>query len=160
MHVWANVDFLTFWHLSFTFNSINHQPDTTIFQFIILTFVYSSKFFVRFPVHHQKLNDYSGRLWFYLRIVVIVVLCLWSGRKAGRPAGPTTNPARLAPRTKVKPEAATAVIALLIMGGKTPETCWALNKRQDNKLKICCIRLMIYLNCTIMHWLTNLKFYI
>ena len=25
--------------------------------------------------------------------------------------------------TKVKPEAATAVIELLIMGGKTPETC-------------------------------------
>jgi hypothetical protein len=21
------------------------------------------------------------------------------------------------------------------MGGKTPETCWAVNKRQDNKLK-------------------------
>jgi hypothetical protein len=25
--------------------------------------------------------------------------------------------------TKVKPEAATAVIDLLVMGGKTPETC-------------------------------------
>jgi hypothetical protein len=22
-----------------------------------------------------------------------------------------------------------------MMGGKTPETCWAVNKRQDNKLK-------------------------
>jgi len=30
------------------------------------------------------------------------------------PAGPTTNTA---------PEAATAVIELLMMGGKTPETC-------------------------------------
>jgi hypothetical protein len=37
--------------------------------------------------------------------------------------------------TKVKPEAATAVSELLMMGGKTPETCWAVNKRQDNKLK-------------------------
>jgi len=27
--------------------------------------------------------------------------------------------------TKVKPEFATAVIELLMMGGKTPETCWA-----------------------------------
>jgi hypothetical protein len=36
---------------------------------------------------------------------------------------------------KVKPEAATAVIELLMMGGETPETCWAVNKRQDNKLK-------------------------
>jgi hypothetical protein len=33
-----------------------------------------------------------------------------------------------------------------MMGGKTPETCWAVNKRQDNKLKNCCIRLVIYLN--------------
>ena len=36
--------------------------------------------------------------------------------------------------TKVKPEAATAVTELLIMGGKTPKTCWAVNKRQDNKM--------------------------
>jgi hypothetical protein len=62
--------------------------------------------------------------------------------------------------TKVKPEAATAVIELLMMGGKIPETCRAINKRQDNKMKNCCIRSMIYLNCTMMHGLTNLKFYI
>jgi len=55
--------------------------------------------------------------------------------------------------TKVKPEAATAVIELLTMGGKTPETCWAVNKRQDNKLKNCCIWLVINLNCTMMHGL-------
>ena len=48
--------------------------------------------------------------------------------------------------TKVKPESATAVIELLMMGGKTPEKCWAVNKRQDNKLKNCCISLVIYLN--------------
>jgi hypothetical protein len=59
---------------------INHQPDATIFQFIILTFIYSSTCVVRFPAHHQELNDCSGSLWFYLRIVVIVVLCSWSGR--------------------------------------------------------------------------------
>ena len=58
---------------------INHQPDATIFQFIILTFVYSSTRFGRCPAHHQELNDCSGSLWFYLRIVVIVVLCSWSG---------------------------------------------------------------------------------
>jgi hypothetical protein len=32
--------------------------------------------------------------------------------------------------TKVKPEAATAVIELLMMGGKTPEIYRAVNKRQ------------------------------
>jgi hypothetical protein len=134
---------------------INHQPDATIFQFIILTFVYSSTCFGGFPAHHQELNDCSGSLWFYLRIVVTVVLCSWSGQSA-RPQ--TQHDCHH--DTKVKPEAATAVTELLMMGGKTPETCWAINKLQDNKLKNCCIRLVIYLNCTMMHGLTNLKVYI
>jgi hypothetical protein len=64
---------------------INHQPDATIFQFIILTFVYSSTCFGRFPAHHQELNDCSDSLWFYLRIVVTAVLCSWSGWSVGRP---------------------------------------------------------------------------
>ena len=62
---------------------INHQPDATVFQFIILTFIYSSTGFGRFPAHHQEFNDCSGSLRFYLRIVVIVVMCSWSGRPAG-----------------------------------------------------------------------------
>jgi hypothetical protein len=45
---------------------IKHQPDATIFQFIILTFVYSPTCFGRFPAHHQELNDCSGSLWVYL----------------------------------------------------------------------------------------------
>jgi hypothetical protein len=48
--------------------------------------------------------------------------------------------------TKVKREAATAVIELLMMGGKTPATCWAVNKRQDGKLRNCCIWLVLCLN--------------
>jgi hypothetical protein len=60
--------------------------------------------------------------------------------------------------TKVKPEAATAVIELPMMGGRTLETRWAANKHPDNKLENCCIWLVIYLNCTMMHGLTNLKF--
>jgi len=54
--------------------------------------------------------------------------------------------------TKVKPEAATAVIELLMTGGKTPETCWAVNNHQDNKLENCCIWLVIYLNKYIYIW--------
>jgi hypothetical protein len=70
------------------------------------------------------------------------VLCSWSGRPAGTPRTQDDYHHD----TKVKPVAATAVIALLMIGGKTPETCWAVNKCQNNKLKICCIRLVIYLN--------------
>jgi len=33
----------------------------------------------------------------------------------------------------------------------------AVNKCQNNKLENCCIRLVIYLNCAMMHGLTNLK---
>jgi hypothetical protein len=95
---------------------INHQPDATVFQFIILTFVYSSTCFGRFPAHHQELNDCSGSLWFYLRIVVTVVLCSWSAARQRTQHDYHHD-------TKVKPEAATAVIDLLMMGGKTSETC-------------------------------------
>jgi hypothetical protein len=101
---------------------INHQPDATVFQFIILTFICSSACFGRSPVHHQELNNCSGSLWFYLRIVVTVVLCSWLGWPAGRSDRPRTQH-DYHHDTKVKPEAATAVIELLMMGGKTPETC-------------------------------------
>jgi hypothetical protein len=72
---------------------INHQPDAIIFQFIILTFAYSSSCFGRFPAHHQELNDCSGNLWFYLRIVVIAVPVI---------TGPATNTTRLSPRYEGK----------------------------------------------------------
>jgi type III secretory pathway component EscS len=63
----------------------NNQHGATIFQFIILTFACNSTCFGCFPAHHQELNDCSGSLLFYLRIVVTVVLCSGSGRPAGRP---------------------------------------------------------------------------
>jgi hypothetical protein len=66
------------------------------FNFFILTFVYSSTSFGRFPANHQELND--------------------------RPARPRTQH-DYHHDTKVKSEAAIAVIELLMMGGKTPETC-------------------------------------
>ena len=77
------------------------------FQFIILTFIYSSTCFGRFPAHHQELNDCSGSLWLYLSIVVTIVLFSWSGR----PARPRTQH-YCHHDTNVKPEAATAVIEL------------------------------------------------
>jgi hypothetical protein len=85
---------------------INHQPDVTIFQFIILTFIYSSTGFGHSPAHHQELNDRSGSLWFYLRIVVIVVLCSWSGR----PAVSLQQLHVQQPSKYAKPEATSAVL--------------------------------------------------
>jgi hypothetical protein len=43
--------------------------------------------------------------------------------------------ALLPPRSNGKPEAATAVHKLLMMGMRMPETCWAVFKRQAIKLR-------------------------
>jgi hypothetical protein len=78
--------------------------------------MYSSTCFGRFHAHHQELNNCSSSLWFYLRIVVVAVL-LWSGR-------PDYDQQHCYHHAmKVKPEAATTVVELLMMGVKTPETC-------------------------------------
>jgi hypothetical protein len=77
----------------------------------------------------------------------------------------------------VKPEAATAVLELLMMGAKMPEACWAVHKRQDNKLEkllhlvgwfiwnawcmdlqTSCILLAVIWNYFTMHGHTNVKF--
>ena len=124
---------LTFWHLSSTFNS-NKSPTWYNFS-------------VYYPVVCLQLNMFwafsrpsSGAQWLQcqplVRIVVTVALCSWSGRP------------------KVKPEAATAVIELLMMGGKTPKTCWAVNKRQDNKLKSVTLGWWFIL---IVRWCTDLQ---
>jgi hypothetical protein len=121
---------------------INHQPDAKIFQFIILTFIYSSTYFGLFP------HPSSGAQWLQRQ-----PLFLPSYRGDSRtvfvvgPAGRRTRTQHDCHHyTKVKTEAVAAVIELLMMGGKTPEICWAVNKRQDNKLENFCIWLMIYLN--------------
>jgi hypothetical protein len=42
----------------------------------------------------------------------------------------------------VNPEAATAVVELLMMGVRTPQTCWAVFKRRVISLRNCCIWLV------------------
>ena len=84
------------------------------FSFFILTFIYISSRFGLFPADYQKLDDCSGSLWFYLRIVVTVV-------PAGRPTRPRTQH-DCHHDTKVKSEAVAAVTGILMMGVKKPET--------------------------------------
>jgi len=54
---------------------------------------------------------------------------------SGRPARPRPT-ALLPPRSDGKPEAATAVVELLMMGMRIPKTCWAVFRRQCNKLEV------------------------
>jgi hypothetical protein len=53
---------------------------------------------------------------------------------------------------------ATAVIELLMMGMRMPETCWAVFKRQVINLWNCCIWLVDSFECMMMHGLADLKF--
>ena len=112
---------------------INHQLDTKISPLYYLTVVYSSTYFGRPHARHQELNKCSSSLWFYLQNVVIAVLLVVVGPR------PT---ALLPPRSSGKPEAATAVVELLMMGMRMPETCWAVFKRQAINLRNYCIWLV------------------
>jgi len=61
-------------------------------------------------------------------------------RSAGRPDHDQRHCYHHAPT--VKPEAATAVVELLMMGVRTPKTCPAVRKRQVINLRNCCISLV------------------
>jgi hypothetical protein len=107
---------LTFGHRSFTFNSNKSPTGCKKFSIYYPDVCLELNMFWAFPAHYQELNDCSGSLWIYLRIVVIVVLCLRSGRPTR-----TRTQHDCHHDTKVKPEAATAVIELLMMDGKRPK---------------------------------------
>ena len=79
--------------------------------------MYNSTCFGRPYAHHQELNTCSSSLWFYGWRVVVPVLLVVVGPAlpAGRPDHDQQH--------WYQPEAATAVVELLMMGVRTPETC-------------------------------------
>jgi hypothetical protein len=93
---WWRMPFLTDFILLYKFKvcksvhhhtiQINNQLDATVFQFIILTFIYSSACSRRPHAPHRKLNNCSSSLWFYRWSVVTAVLLVMVG-----PTGPTTT---------------------------------------------------------------------
>jgi len=91
--------------------------------------MYSSTCFGRHHAHRQELNNCSSSLWFYRWSVMVAVLLVVVGQ-AGRPDHEQQHCYYHAPA--VKPEAATAVVELLMMGVMTPKTCGAVHtsKRQ------------------------------
>ena len=72
--------YLTLWHRSFKFNSNESPTWCNNFSVYFPDVCLQLNMFWGFSVHHQELNDCSGSLWFYLRIVVTVVLCSWPAR--------------------------------------------------------------------------------
>ena len=97
--------------------------------------MYSSTCFGRPHAHRQKLNNCSNSLWFYRWSVVVAVLLVMVG-----PDHDQQHCYHHVP--KVKPEAATAVVKLQMMGVRTPETCSAVHERQVINLRNCCILLV------------------
>ena len=81
--------------------------------------MYNSMCFRRPHAHHQELNNCSSGLWFYRWSVVVAVLLVVAG-----PGWPNHDQQHCYHHAAtVKPEAATAVVELLMMGVRTPETC-------------------------------------
>jgi len=64
-------------------------------------------------------------------------LCTAGRGRADRPDHDQQRCSHHAPT--VKPEAAIAVDELLMMGVRTPKTCWAVHIRQVINLRNCCI---------------------
>jgi hypothetical protein len=82
-------------------------------------FMYSSTYFGRPHAHYQELNNCSSSVWFYRwRVVEAVLLDVV---RPVRPDHVQQHCYHHAPT--VKPKAATAVVELLMMGVRTPETC-------------------------------------
>jgi hypothetical protein len=106
----------------FTTFQINQPTRCNNFSSLLLD-VYSyvsSTCFGRPHAHRQELNNCSSSLWFYRCSVVVAVLLVVVG-PIGRPDHDQQHCYHHAP--KVKPEAFTAVVELLMMGVRTPETC-------------------------------------
>jgi hypothetical protein len=126
-------------------------------------FMYNSTYFGRPHAHHQELIC-SNSLWFHHWSMVIAVLLVvvgpvdptttnstaitmlqwWNQRLLLQLLSSWCNNCRLADHDQqhcyhhapmVKPETATAVVELMMVGVRTPETCWVVYKTSSNKLE-------------------------
>ena len=117
-------------------------------------FMWSSTCFGRHTAHHQELKTALATSGFAYVKGCWTLRLLDADSRSARPR-PT---ALLPPRSNGKPEADTAVIELLMMGMRMPETCWAVFKRKVINLRNCCIWLVDLFECLMMHGLANPKF--
>ena len=86
---------------------------------MIPVFLNCSTCFGRQAAHHQELKNCNYSLWFCIRV--------WL------PAVAMAERSGWQPKTYVKPETAITLFELLMMGGLSPETCWAIKKHWNNE---------------------------
>jgi hypothetical protein len=91
--------------------------------------------------HDQQHWEIDASVWLiYFNDKQLTLLTFPSKLSGSDRPRPTTL---LPPRTNGKPEAATAVDKLLLMGMRMPEVCWAVFKRQAINLRDRCIWLVV-----------------
>jgi hypothetical protein len=150
---------LNFWYRGFTFNSNKSPTWCTNFS------VYYADVCLQLNRFRAFSRPSSGPQWLQWQPLV---LPSYRGDSrvtfvfglAGRPDSPTTNTARLSPRYEGKTIGCHCSHWGPDDGRENARNMLSCKQSQDNKVKNGCIRLVIYLNCTMMHGLTNLKFYI
>jgi hypothetical protein len=96
---------------------INQPTRCNNFPCLLLDVYAQLNCFGRPHAHYQELNNCSSSLWFYRWSVAVAVLLVVAGRSDHDQQHGYHH------ATMVKPEAATAVVELLMMGVRTPETC-------------------------------------
>jgi hypothetical protein len=95
-----------------------------VVEFIIPVFLNCSTCFGRHTAHHHGLKNCNCSLWFYIRF--------WLPA-AAMTEFPLSHCSGRHPKTYVKPEAAITVFESVMMGGVSPETCWAIKKHWNNE---------------------------
>jgi len=115
------------------FKYIN-QKDATVLQVYCLTFMYGSTCIGRLSAHHQERTTAIGASGFTVGAWRLERCWSWSGR----PPPTTLQP----PLFNVKTRSSYCSCMFLMMSWKTPETCWAIHKRQVINLWNCCILLV------------------
>jgi hypothetical protein len=89
-----------------------------VVEFIIPMFLNCSTSFGRHTAHHEEFKNCNCSLWFYIRFWLLAAVM--------------AQPAQWPATKNVTPEAAITVFELLMMGGVSPETCWAIKKHWNN----------------------------
>jgi hypothetical protein len=127
-HNWWQLTYYSWMNRNSYSVQVNHQPDATVSP------VYYPDIYLQLNTFWASSCPLSGAQ--HLQLQPLVLPSYRGDSRAVVRSRPEHEQQHSCHHdTKVKPETATAVVELLMTGVKMPETCWAVNKCQDNKLE-------------------------